>query len=110
MPVAPIAAHPLLLFLLQVALLLFLALLLGRLATRIGMPAIVGELCVGVLLGPTLLDHIAPGVAEWLLPKLDTQFHLLDAVGQLGVLLLVGVTGIEVDFKLIRRRGMTAFR
>ena len=109
-PVAPIGAHPLLLFLLQVSVLLLLALLLGRVAVRLGMPAVVGELCTGALLGPSLLDHVAPGVAGWLLPQDPGQFHLLDAVGQLGVLLLVGITGIEVNFALVRRRGLTAAR
>jgi K+:H+ antiporter len=109
-PVAPIGAHPLLLLLLQVSVLLLLAVVLGRVAVRLGMPAVVGELCTGALLGPSVLDHVAPGVAAWLLPKDPGQFHLLDAVGQLGVLLLVGITGIELNFALVRRRGLTAAR
>lgn len=110
LPVAPLPAHVLLVFLLQVSLLLTLAILLGCLAMRFGMPAVVGELCVGVLLGPSLLGHLAPGLSDWLLPQQNAQFSLLDAVGQLGVLLLVGITGIEVDFKLIRRRAPAAMR
>lgn len=104
----PLGAHQLLIFVLQVGLLLMLALLLGRLAARLGMPAIVGELAVGVLLGPSLLAHVAPAVSDWLLPREAGQFHLLDAVAQIGVLLLVGLTGIQLDFKLVRRRGATA--
>jgi Kef-type K+ transport system membrane component KefB len=34
--------------------------------------------------------------------------HLLDAIGQLGVILLVGLTGLGVDTRLLRRRGRTA--
>ncbi|MER5650755.1 cation:proton antiporter [Streptosporangium sp. NPDC002524] len=107
-PVAPIAAHQLLIFLLQVGLLLLLALVFGRLARRLGMPAVVGELFVGVLLGPSFLAHVAPGLSTWLFPQDSAQFHLLDAVGQIGVLLLVGITGIHMDMGLIRRRGATA--
>ncbi|SNT11829.1 transporter, CPA2 family [Streptosporangium subroseum] len=107
-PVMPLGAHQLLIFVLQVGLLLMLAVLLGRLAVRLGMPAIVGELAVGVLLGPSLLAHVAPAVSDWLLPREAGQFHLLDAVAQIGVLLLVGLTGIQMDFKLVRRRGATA--
>jgi Kef-type K+ transport system membrane component KefB len=107
-PVAPIAAHELLVFLLQVGLLLVLALALGRLAMRFGMPAVVGELFVGVLLGPSFLAHVAPGVSGWLFPAQGEQFHLLDAVGQIGVLLLVGITGMHMDMDLVRRRGITA--
>ncbi|MBF8194283.1 cation:proton antiporter [Nonomuraea sp. K274] len=109
-PVPPIAPGVLLIFLLQVGLLLLVALVLGRVATRFGMPALVGELGTGVLLGPSLLGHVAPEAADWLLPRDAAQFHLLDAVGQLGVLLLVGITGMHVDLDLIKRKGATAVR
>ncbi|WP_239152709.1 cation:proton antiporter [Virgisporangium aurantiacum] len=104
------ASHQLLLLLLQLGLLLLLALVLGRLGILIGMPAVVGELCAGVLVGPSVLGNVAPAFAEWLLPKDGEQYHLLDAVGQLGVLLLVGLVGLNVDFALVRRRGLTAAR
>ncbi|XVQ09760.1 cation:proton antiporter [Spirillospora sp. CA-255316] len=109
-PVAPLSSHQLLVFLLQVGLLLALALVLGRLAVRFGMPAVVGELSVGVLLGPSLLDHLAPDLTAWLLPKEISQFHLLDSFAQIGVLLLAGVTGIQLDFALVRRKGMAAVK
>lgn len=109
-PPAPLAAHSLLIFLLQVSLLLLAALVLGRVAARFGMPPVVGELSAGVLLGPTVLTHAAPSLSGWLLPQNDAQYHLLDALGQFGVLLLVGMTGIEVDLHMVRRRGNTAMR
>ncbi|MFK4071536.1 cation:proton antiporter [Streptomyces sp. NPDC029674] len=109
-PVPPIAAHSLLIFLLQVGVLLLAAIMLGRLAARCGLPAIVGELGAGVVLGPSLFGWVAPGAAGWLLPSDPGQVHLLDAVGQLAVLLLVGLTGIEMDLRMIRRRGGTALR
>ncbi|WP_394361033.1 cation:proton antiporter [Amycolatopsis sp. SB7-3] len=104
-PVAPISAHAMLLFLLQLGLLLWLAFALGRLAIRLKMPAVVGELTAGVLIGPSVLAHLAPGLSAWLLPRDATQLNLLDAVGQLGVLLLVGITGMHMDLKLVRRKG-----
>lgn len=106
--VASPSGHSLLVFVLQIGVLLLLAMLLGRLAQRLGMPAIVGELGAGVLLGPSLLANAAPGLAEWLFPQRPEQMHLMDAVAQLGVLLLVGLTGTHVDLRLIRRRGVSA--
>ncbi|MCT2594594.1 cation:proton antiporter [Streptomyces sp. N2-109] len=97
-------------FLLQLALLLLLALCLGRLANRIGLPAVVGELLAGVLLGPSLLGLLAPGFSDWLLPTEAGQMHLLDAVSQLAVLLLVGITGVQLDLQVLRRRRGTALR
>lgn len=107
-PVAPLAADHLLVLLVQLAVLLLGALLLGRLAARFGMPAVVGELCVGVIFGPTLLGQLAPSVSDWLVPRTPEQFHLLDAVAQVGVLLLVGVAGVELDFGMVRRRRKAA--
>jgi Kef-type K+ transport system membrane component KefB len=109
-PVEPLAPHQLLVFLVQVGLLLLCATCLGRLAVRMSMPAIVGELLTGVLLGPSLLMHVAPDLAGWLLPQQPEQVHLLDAAGQLGVLLLVGVTAAQLDLELVRRRSATALR
>jgi Kef-type K+ transport system membrane component KefB len=107
-PVAPISAHQLLVLLVQIGVLLGLALGLGRVAARLGMPAVVGELSAGMLLGPSLLVHVAPSVSAWLLPQEPTQQHMLDAVAQLGVLLLVGITGMHIDLGLVRRKGLTA--
>ncbi len=104
-PVTPIGAHSMLLFLLQLGLLLALAVVLGQLALRLRMPAVVGELSAGVLIGPSLLGHLAPAMSAWLLPHDAAQLHLLDGVGQLGVLLLVGITGMHIDLGLIRRKG-----
>ncbi|WP_308257308.1 cation:proton antiporter [Saccharothrix luteola] len=107
-PPSPIGAHPMLVFLLQLTVLLGVAFALGKLATRLNMPAVVGELTAGVILGPSLLAHALPGLSNWLFPSDAEQIHLLDAVGQLGVLLLVGFTGMHIDMKLVRRKGRTA--
>jgi K+:H+ antiporter len=108
--VPPIAGHELFVYLLQAATLLLLALGLGRLATRLGMPAIVGELLAGVLIGPSLLGHFAPAASGWLFPHRPDQFHLLDGLGQIAVVLLVGVTGAQIDAGLVWRRRATAAR
>ncbi|GGR78632.1 hypothetical protein GCM10010236_36730 [Streptomyces eurythermus] len=63
---------------------------------------------MGVVLGPSVLQRLAPGLSGWLFPGGREQAHLLDAVAQLGVLLLVGVTGMHLDLGLVRRRGRTA--
>jgi Kef-type K+ transport system membrane component KefB len=106
-PIPPISAHSMLVLLLQLGLLLGLALGLGRVAVRLHMPAVVGELAAGVLIGPSLLAHLAPALSTWLFPHVAAQQHLLDAIGQLGVLLLVGITGMSIDLKLVRRTAST---
>ncbi|MFI9331097.1 cation:proton antiporter [Kitasatospora sp. NPDC052868] len=109
-PLPPLGSSELLVLLLQAGVLLGSAHLLGRLAVRCALPSLVGELCAGVLLGPSLLQQVLPAVSQWLFPHRAEQLHLLDAVGQLGVLLLVGLTGLELDLGLARRKGRTAAR
>jgi Kef-type K+ transport system membrane component KefB len=107
-PVPPLAPHSVLVYLAAIAVLLAVARLLGQLATRIGMPAIVGELATGVILGPSLLLHVLPGASHWLFPADANQMHLLDGIAQVGAVLLVGVTGTQLDLRLLRRMGGTA--
>jgi Kef-type K+ transport system membrane component KefB len=102
--------HKLLFFLLQLGGLLVLALLFGRLATRLGMPAVVGELLVGVLIGPSVLGHLPPHLSGWLPQSDPQQLVLLEVIGQVGLLLLVGLTGAHIDLGLVRKRNTTALR
>ncbi|MGC5021022.1 cation:proton antiporter [Micromonospora sp. DT47] len=97
-------------FLIQLTLLAVSALLLGRLTQRLGLTSIVGELSAGVLLGPSVLGNLAPALSGWLFPPDPAQFHMVEAVGQVGVLLLVGITGAHIDLSLVRRRGATVAR
>ena len=105
-PIPQVSAHDLLVFLLEVGVLLAAALVLGRLAAKLKLPAVAGELLAGVVVGPTLLGHLAPGAWRWLFPA--NTGHMIDGLGQIGLLLLVGLTGAHFDLKQARRRGVTA--
>lgn len=109
--VTPFAAAPhddVLAFLVQVAILLLTARVLGALARRYGQPTVLGEILAGVLLGPSLLAGIAPGIEGWLIPQTVTQGHMLELVGLLGALFLLLLTGLETDLALIRHQARTA--
>ncbi|TDC40378.1 cation:proton antiporter [Micromonospora sp. 15K316] len=108
--IPPLDPDDLLVLLVGLATLLLVARILGRLATLVGLPSIVGELLTGVLLGPSLLGHLFPQAARLLIPSDAGGMHLIDAVGQLGVLLLVGITGTHLDPSLLgdRRRRRAA--
>lgn len=100
--------HEVLVFLVQIGLLLVVARLLGQLCRRFGQPSVVGELTAGVILGPSILGRVAPGVFDWVFPPGDVQSGMLFAVGWLGVILLLVVTGFETDLTLISKLGKAA--
>lgn len=106
---APVLGSPqLLLFLLHLAGLLLLAVLFGQAARRLGLPSVVGELLVGVVLGPSVVGHLPAGVSEWLPQRQPGQLALLEVTGQLGVLLLVALAAMELDLTMLRRRSKVA--
>lgn len=104
----PIAEHALLPFFLQLLLLLTVARILGELMRRVGQPAVVGELGAGLILGPSIFGRFLPDVASFVFPGGEIESTLVLAVAQLGVVLLLVVTGFETDLQLLRRLGRTA--
>lgn len=107
-PVPGIGHEELLVLILQLGVLLLCARGLGVAATRVGLPSVVGELLAGLLLGPTVLGALAPRVQVGLFPPEAAQAHLLEVVAFIGVLLLLVLTGLETDLRLIAARGRTA--
>lgn len=92
----------------QIALLLAAARFLGGLAQRLNQPSVVGEILAGIILGPSLLSGLFPALGVWIVPHTQVQGYLLEAVGLIGVMFLLVVTGLETDLNLIRRKAKTA--
>ncbi|MDQ6948259.1 MAG: cation:proton antiporter, partial [Actinomycetota bacterium] len=106
--IKPLGEHELYLFLVQFVLLLVAARILGQVATKFGLPSVVGELLAGFVLGPSLLGNIAPGLFDSIFPQVPEQVHLLEIVSWLGVIMLLILTGLETDVGLIARKGKGA--
>jgi Kef-type K+ transport system membrane component KefB/mannitol/fructose-specific phosphotransferase system IIA component (Ntr-type) len=95
-------------FLVALAVLLVTARALGELARALGGPPVVGEILAGILLGPTALGRVAPGVCAWMFPQSGTPRSMLEGFTSLAVVLLLVVAGLDVDLNVVRRRGRTA--
>ena len=106
--VASIPGHAVFLLLIQLALLLFVARIGAELMKRIGLPGVIGELAAGIVLGPTVFGHYAPDLFVHVFPQEASQFHLLEIIGTLGMVLLLLLTGLETDLKLLRNLGRAA--
>ena len=79
------------------------ALLCGEIARRAKLPAVIGELFGGILLGPTILGRLAPGVELWLFPAGGTTASARAIVAKIGVIAFLFVAGLEINLHDVRR-------
>lgn len=94
------------LLLVQIILIVVLAHLFGLLFERLGLPAVVGEMLAGILLGPSLIGNLFPEVFAALFP--EASLGRLKMLSHVGILLFMFVIGLELDVKSLRKKAHVA--
>ncbi|BBP02406.1 cation:proton antiporter [Sulfuriferula nivalis] len=82
--------------LLQLTIIVLAARVGGSVALRVGQSAVVGEIIIGILLGPSLFGLLAPDIFQYV-------FHSgapepMQMLSQIGLILLMFQIGLEFDF------------
>ncbi|WKN29282.1 cation:proton antiporter [Apilactobacillus kunkeei] len=77
-------------YILSISIILFAALITGKIFSRLGLPSVVGQLVSGVIIGPAILSIIKPT-------------NLVSSFAELGVILLMFIAGLECDLKLLKK-------
>jgi len=91
---------PILQLLLELSILITAAKLAGLLSSKLGQPAVLGEILAGLLLGPSLLNLPgSPLFASEHLPEVVTE------LAEIGVVFLMFLAGMEADLAQMRRAG-----
>ncbi|MEU6862136.1 cation:proton antiporter [Streptomyces sp. NPDC046876] len=73
---------------------------------RLGQPPVVGEIAVGILMGPSLLGWLWPDAQAWLFPK--TVLPFTGAFGNVGLLSFMFLVGLELNLSALRGHSRTA--
>lgn len=84
-------------YLLAIAIILLSTKLLGLASRKVQMPAVVGSLLAGVILGPSLLNLI------------DIGDPIIGGISEIGVILLMFLSGLETDLDELKANGVAAF-
>jgi Kef-type K+ transport system membrane component KefB len=105
---APHAGPSEVVFLCQIILLLVTGRVMGEAMLRIGQPAVMGQLIAGILLGPSVLGQFWPELQHTIFPPDREQKAMIDAVSQLGILMLLLLTGMETDLSVLQKSRRTA--
>jgi len=94
------------LLILQIGTILIVARLVGWLFGKLHQPRVVGEMLAGILLGPSLLGWLAPGISAAIFPP-DSLGHL-NSLSQVGLLIFMFLVGLELDLGHLRELGRAA--
>jgi len=100
-----VTEHELFLFLTEVAVIFFAARIGGEIAARLRIPLHVGELLMGIMLGPSLLGWVWPDAFTTLFPATETQRSLLEIISWTGIIFLVLIGGLETRLGVLRQSG-----
>ena len=98
---APYAGSSEAVFVAQIIVLIASGRLLGEAMLRVGQSAIMGQLIAGILLGPSVLGALWPDLQHAIFPPVREQKAMIDAVAQVGILMLLLLAGMETDLSAV---------
>ncbi len=99
-----LSEHEVLILLVALPLFVAFARLCGEAAVRLRQPQVLGEVLAGVILGPSLMGLVSK-------PALHAMQHgaqLLEPFSWVGIILLLALTGMEMEFGALRREAKPA--
>jgi Kef-type K+ transport system membrane component KefB len=96
-PVKYNASNPLILFIVQAAIILIFCRLLQWPLSRIRQPRVIAEVIGGILLGPSVMGRI-PGFKDAIFPT--AGMANLNLVANIGLTLFLFIVGLEVDLRI----------
>jgi Kef-type K+ transport system membrane component KefB/nucleotide-binding universal stress UspA family protein len=92
----------------EIAVLMLVGRGLGEIMQRIGQPAVIGQLLAGLILGPSLFGWLWPEAHALIFPNSAAQKELITGIANIGVMMLLLLTGMDTDLNLVRKVGRPA--
>lgn len=98
--------HPLSHLFTQLLVIIAISRVMGNIFTRLGQPAVVGEMVAGIMLGPSLFGLLFPEAFAFVFPQ--DSLGVLKLFAQIGVCLFMFAVGMELDIKHVRSKVRSA--
>lgn len=85
----------------QLSIMLVMARIFAEASRKFKLPAVVGEIVAGILLGPTILGMIHPEWFHSLFPVPSANATILSGLVQAAMVMLLFIAGLEVDLHIV---------
>lgn len=103
-----LAHSELIVLLLSISAMLIISRIVAELGKKLKLPVVMGELIVGIMLGPTILGMLYPDFFNFLFPQTGNVPLALDGIFSLSVIMLLFVAGMEVQLSVVLKQGKIA--
>lgn len=103
-----ISHHDLVVLLIGMATMLILSRIASEMARSVKFPVVMGEIAIGIVLGPTLLGNFAPEISNYIFPETGNAAIALNAITKIAVVMMLFVAGMEVQLPLVLKQGKAA--
>lgn len=80
---------------------------LGMLTRKLGLPQVVGMVIAGLLVGPAIISQFGWSFKGIVAPS-EAEMDVLQTFSQIGALLILFSSGLETDFKEMKKSGFAA--
>lgn len=104
-----LSSSEIVIFFVSISLMLFVAKLFGEILRKFKQPAVIGEIIAGIIIGPTLFGYLFPEIYQKLFSEYENSTIIMNGITTLGVVMLMLVSGLEVDLGVVLSQGKPAF-
>jgi len=103
-----VSSRDFVLYALQIATMLGFALFFGQVMRRLKQPAVLGEMIGGIVLGPTIMGLLFPGLYQGLFLSSPSVTVVRDASIKMGMLFFLFIAGLETNLSDLKTVGRKA--
>ncbi len=103
-----LVSHDIIILLLSFGGVLILSRLFAELGKKFRLPMVMGEILLGIVLGPTVFGYFYPEEFRTIFPETGAVKIAMDGITQLAVIMLLFVAGLEVQLQVVLKQGRTA--
>lgn len=90
------------------AIILLATKLFGMFTRKLGLPQVVGMILAGLFIGPAIVGQLGFLRFQGILNPTETEMRVLQSFSQIGVVFILFSSGLETDFKELKRSGAAA--